>query len=366
MLTMPTIKTPFPLFSTRRLGVVMEPQPHSPQEIEGVLNPAGVTGPDGHFYLFPRLVGAHNFSRIGTARVLRDRAGCPVGVERLPIALEPAAPYEIVRPGAGGCEDARVTYLACLDVYVMAYTALGPTGPRVALASSRDLRTWRRHGLVSFAFERGVDFSSYANKDAMLLPEPVRAPDGPMALALLHRPMYERWPGATGSTAAPAPLPAGVDDDRPSIWISYCALADLAWPAANAAPRFGQHHLLATPRSAWEAYRIGAGTVPLRTTDGWLTFYHGVALYPDGSRCYQAGALLLDLRDPRHVLARSVEPIFGPETAEERVGLVSNVVFPTAVEERGMGLDVYYGMADSRIGVAHLTAEAALPMQRAA
>src|SRR5436309_3321826 len=138
---------PSPLLATTKRGVVMEPEPHNPSESGGVLNPAGVTGPDGEFYLFPRLVAAHNYSRIGLARVLRDGTGCPVGVERLGLALEPEAPYELVRPGVGGCEDARVTFLACLHIYVLAYTALGPTGPHVALASSPDLRRWTRHGL---------------------------------------------------------------------------------------------------------------------------------------------------------------------------------------------------------------------------
>src|ERR671924_2046719 len=90
------------LCSTTKLGVLMEPEPHNPSESGGVLNPAGVMGPDGEFYLFPRLVAAHNYSRIGTARVLHDAVGAPCGVERLGMALEPQAPYELVRPGVGG------------------------------------------------------------------------------------------------------------------------------------------------------------------------------------------------------------------------------------------------------------------------
>jgi beta-1,2-mannobiose phosphorylase / 1,2-beta-oligomannan phosphorylase len=342
------------LCSTTKRGVVMEPQPHNPSESGGVLNPAGVTGPDGEFYLFPRLVAAHNYSRIGTARVLHDAVGCPCSVERLGVALEPQEPYELVRPGVGGCEDARVTFLAWLHTYVMAYTALGPQGPHVALASSPDLRRWTRHGLVDFAPEREADFNVYVNKDAMLIPEPVRSPTGEPALALLHRPVYAAGMGATGRAGRTAPLPTGVDDARPSIWLSYCPLHDLAWLNGDAPPRFAQHHLLVTPQAAWEADRIGGGTVPVRTAEGWLTFYHGVARYPDGERCYQTGALLLEREDPRHVLARSAEPLFGPETVEERVGVVNNVVFPTAVEERRNGLYVYYGMADWCIGVAQI------------
>ncbi len=354
MTTMTTLST---LFDVERLGVLMAPEATNPLEVEGVLNPAGVMGLDGHYYLFPRLVAEGNYSRIGLARVQHDAEGRPVGVERLGIALEPKAPYEIARPGVGGCEDPRVTYLACLDRYVMAYTALGPRGPHVALASSCDLRAWTRHGLVAFATEGDVDFGLYANKDAMLLPEPVRAPNGALALALLHRPMYETWSGFDGEGSVPVALPAGVSDDRPSMWVSYFPLEDVGWLDGDEPARVAQHTLLATPQGVWEAYRIGGGTVPVRAHGGWLTFYHGVELYPDGGRCYRAGALLLDRNDPRIILARSPAPVFGPETAEERVGVVSNVVFPTAVDQRGDHFDVYYGMADSRIGVARLVAK---------
>ena len=70
---------------------------------------------------------------------------------------------------------------------------------------------------------------------------------------------------------------------------------------------------------------------------------------------YSAGAMLLDLEDPRKILYRSAEPTLAPETDEERAGVVPNVVFPTGIDPRANGrVDVYYGMADSAIGVARL------------
>jgi predicted GH43/DUF377 family glycosyl hydrolase len=66
--------------------------------------------------------------------------------------------------------------------------------------------------------------------------------------------------------------------------------------------------------------------------------------------------MLLDADDVWRVRARTPQPLLEPETAEEREGVVANVVFPTALDDRGDGTaDVYYGMADSRIGVARLT-----------
>ena len=92
-------------FQLQRLGLVMEPEPGNPNEIEGVLNPAAVRGPDGELYLFPRLVAKGNYSRIGIARVKFNEAGDPSGVERLGIALEPETDYERRSDGSGGCED---------------------------------------------------------------------------------------------------------------------------------------------------------------------------------------------------------------------------------------------------------------------
>ena len=65
-------------FQMRRIGLVMEPEPGNALEVEGVLNPAAVRGPDGQLYLFPRLVARGNYSRIGIARVQFNDAGDPV------------------------------------------------------------------------------------------------------------------------------------------------------------------------------------------------------------------------------------------------------------------------------------------------
>ncbi|MGA8579922.1 MAG: hypothetical protein WB579_14640, partial [Bryobacteraceae bacterium] len=106
-------------FELRRLGLVMEPEPGNPQEVEGVLNPAAARGPDGELYLFPRLVARGNYSRIGIARVRFNADGDPVGVERLGIALEPEADYERRPARGGGCEDPRITFVEPLQRYMM-------------------------------------------------------------------------------------------------------------------------------------------------------------------------------------------------------------------------------------------------------
>jgi predicted GH43/DUF377 family glycosyl hydrolase len=164
-------------FKLQRLGVVMEPEPGNPQEVEGVLNPAAVRGPDGELYLFPRLTARGNYSRIGIAQVQFNGAGDPTGVKRIGIALEPEADYERRVDGAGGCEDPRITFVEPLQCYIMTYTAFSLQGPRIALASSRDLFRWQRLGLVNLGPYQGIELGAVDNKDASVFP--VAIPNSP-------------------------------------------------------------------------------------------------------------------------------------------------------------------------------------------
>ena len=313
----------------------MQPQPNHPLECEGTLNPAAVRGPDGHLYLFPRLVGAGNFSRIGICRVLFDELGEPCGVERLGVALEPEMDYERNGVGGGGCEDPRITFVQPLGKFVMTYTAFSSRGPRIALAVSQDLFTWRRLGLARFRNEQGLDWDTVRNKDAAFFPTPVLNPAGQPALAMLHRPTF------SSSAAEPE-----------SMWISYRPLED-------GLSEFCWHTRLAGPEAAWEAVKVGCGTPPVLTRLGWLLVYHGVRSDGLGKLIYSAGMMLLQEQDPRCLRYRSPDPVLTPLLPLERFGTVENVVFPTGIDRRDdLGcpdrFDVYYGMADSRIGVARL------------
>lgn len=345
-------------WTVERLGMIMQGDPHNPDEAWGVLNPATCRGRDGELYIFPRVVAAGNYSRIGIGRVTFDADGNPSGVERMGYALEPEESFERNERTAG-VEDPRVTFIAELDCYLMTYTAYGPLGPRIALAESDDLFEWRRLGPVHFAYEptQHTDFNLYTNKDAVLFPEPVPGPDGRPALAMLHRPTYTvAWWIEGGYDIQPA----GIIEQRPSIWISYCPLARARQENRQLAIWEG-HHFLLGPEHPWELLKVGAGTPPVRTAQGWLSLYHGVSgrilenVDHQPEVYYAAGILLLDPDDPRRVLYRSPEPVLKPDVAEERSGIVDNVVFPTGIDLRENGrIDVYYGMADARIGAAKL------------
>jgi predicted GH43/DUF377 family glycosyl hydrolase len=352
-----------PPFELHRLGVVMEPDPDLPTEAWGVLNPA-VARRDGQLYLFPRVVAEGNYSRIGITRVIFDDQGNPTGVERLGYALEPEEPYERHERSRGGVEDPRITYVEPLECWVMAYIALSALGPRIALAVSVDLFHWERLGLLQYEETCAVDFNQFGNKDGMLFPDVVVDPYGRPALAILHRPTYLVYrPDGTVLLE----VPCDIQDERESIWIAYMSLEEakadirtLVHVYANA--------LLATPQQPWERLKIGGGTPPVRIPQGWLTFYHGVSGFYSNDPavpknvCYAAGALVLDAERPAQIRYRSRRTVLEPAQQGEQEGIVSHVVFPTAVDQRENGrLDVYYGMADSRIGAACTVIPETLP-----
>jgi predicted GH43/DUF377 family glycosyl hydrolase len=107
---------------------------------------------------------------------------------------------------------------------------------------------------------------------------------------------------------------------------------------------------------------VGAGPPPVETEAGWLLIYHGVATHFKGVNVYQAGAVLLDRTDPSRVVARTRDNILEPREPWELTGQVPNVVFPSGLTVAGAGvggvaaddagLNLYYGAADTCIGLA--------------
>jgi predicted GH43/DUF377 family glycosyl hydrolase len=213
----------------------------------------------------------------------------------------PQADYETY-----GVEDPRFTRLD--GRYYFTYVAVSKHGACTALASTKDFRTFERHGII-FPSE---------NKDVVLFPGKIGR-----EYVAFHRPN-------------PATL-----FTPPEMWLAYSP--DLV--------HWGKHEPFHGGSSEWETGRIGGGCPPIRTEEGWLEIYHGNERSAEGVGVYSAGALLLDLGDPQRVLRRSAHPIMMPEADFECSGFVSNVVFPTGVVERGDVLQVYYGAADSNVGV---------------
>lgn len=105
------------------------------------------------------------------------------------------------------------------------------------------------------------------------------------------------------------------------------------------------------PESAWQCTKIGAGSVPFLTEAGWLMFYHGVITTCNGFR-YSMGAVILDKDNPEKVLYRTRDYLLAPAAPYELQGDVPNVVFPCAALQDGERVAVYYGAADTVVGMA--------------
>lgn len=354
-------------FKLHRLCTIMEPEKGNEMETEGVLNPAVTRGPDRNLYIFPRLVAKNNYSRIGIAKVLFDDDGDPIDVERLGIALEPEADYEKRPNGGGGCEDPRISYVKCVEHYIMTYTAYGPHGPRIAMARSKDLFHWERMGLVSFKPYETTDFNNVDDKDASFFPTDLPSPHNHRSIAMIHRPLF---PDTIPEETFKKEEHRKIDKHKESIWISYFNLKEGKNTSLKNA-EFTSHHCLAHPVYPWENLKIGGGAPPMLTKHGWLMVYHGVCKHKDSTKenpkyTYSAGVMILSEKEPQKILYRSPEPILFPDLIAEKIGTVGNVIFPTGTDRRDdinqpERIDVYYGMADDRIGVAKMEIPNTLP-----
>ena len=117
-------------------------------------------------------------------------------------------------------------------------------------------------------------------------------------------------------------------------------------------------HVMGRSENWWENLKIGGGAAPIETDKGWLLFYHGVVNTCNGY-VYSIGAAILDINEPSRVLHRCKNYILAPEEWYEERGFVPNVCFPCATltdAETGR-IAIYYGCADSYVGVAFTTVQ---------
>jgi predicted GH43/DUF377 family glycosyl hydrolase len=200
-----------------------------------------------------------------------------------------------------GVEDPRITEID--GEFLITYSAYSRHGVRIALARTRDFVELERVSLITEADYRNV----------VLFPEKFGG-----LYARLDRPHSEIAPW--------------------SIWISYSP--DLRY--------WGDSRLIMRPVTYhWDEMKIGPGAPPIRTSQGWLSIYHGVFQTMAGS-VYRLGVALHDLHDPATILGVSDEWILQPEDPWEITGYVSNVVFTCgAVAERDGTVKLYWGGADS-------------------
>ncbi|MFW5787728.1 MAG: glycosidase [Halanaerobiales bacterium] len=274
---------------------VLTPRENVDWEKDAVFN-SGVYYEKGTFYLLYRAV-AHreddpNRSSIGYAW---SEDGINFKRKDQPV-LRPG----VVAEESQGVEDPRITKID--DKYHMFYTAYDNEKARIARAESENLLDWERRGIV-FPWGQFGD-----NKDAALFSEKIND-----RYVLLHRPV-------------------------PDIYLSF----------SDDLENWTDHQCIMEPTFDWESKKIGTGAQPIKTEAGWLLVYHGV----DRDSVYRLGIALLDLENPSQVIKRQSEPILEPETEWELQGDVNNVVFTCGAVLVDGQLWVYYGGADTVIGLA--------------
>ncbi len=118
---------------------------------------------------------------------------------------------------------------------------------------------------------------------------------------------------------------------------------------------WGKHRVLMTKggQGWWQGTKIGAGPVPIETSEGWLLIYHGVSGTCNGF-VYSMGAALLDIKNPTKILYRTRDYLLNPEKGYETSGFVPNVCFPcAALTDSVTGrIAIYYGAADTYTTIA--------------
>lgn len=122
---------------------------------------------------------------------------------------------------------------------------------------------------------------------------------------------------------------------------------------------WGHHrHVMSRGQEWWESLKIGGGAAPIETSEGWLLFYHGVTRTCSGY-VYSIGGAILDIDHPSKVKYRSQNYLLTPEEWYEERGFVPNVTFPcAALADAATGrIAVYYGAADSYVGLAFTTVD---------
>jgi beta-1,4-mannooligosaccharide/beta-1,4-mannosyl-N-acetylglucosamine phosphorylase len=124
---------------------------------------------------------------------------------------------------------------------------------------------------------------------------------------------------------------------------------------------WGCHRHVMSPKRGkltWQCTKVGAGPIPIETSEGWLMFYHGVLTSCNGY-VYSMGVAMLDIDKPWKVIYRSKPYLLNPRMIYECVGDVPNVVFPCAsLQDSATGkIAIYYGCADTVTGLAFCYAD---------
>jgi beta-1,2-mannosidase len=232
----------------------------------------------------------------------------------------------------GGCEDPRIVESET-GTYIMTYTAYDGKTARLCLATSPDLLTWTKQGLV---LGTGKHVNTWSKSGAIVCKRV-----GERMIAQKINGKYNMYWGDTNlymATSTDLVHWAAVEDEKGAL------LAVLK-------PR----------KEGFDNGLVESGPYALMTDNGILLMYNAANqgfltdrdASPDNS--YKAGQALFDSKNPRSLIARMKMPFFQPDRPYEISGQVNRVVFLEGLAYFKNKWYLYYGTADSKIGVAVYT-----------
>ena len=222
-----------------------------------------------------------------------------------------------------GCEDPRITKIG--DIFYITYAAIDSPihdrhikqpNVRIALATTKDFVIVEKHGIIG---------PPTRSKAAAFFPDTVK--NGEVGLLM-----------TVSADSTTSRVRARYYDSMADVLNQ----SDLSWD------EFLERDTSALKTEWWLHRGPELGATPIKTPKGWLMIFSAESM----SDTWTIGAALLDIDDPDILIARTPGYILQPVTEYEREGLVPNVTFPEGaviVEDK---LYVYYGCADTVIGLA--------------
>jgi predicted GH43/DUF377 family glycosyl hydrolase len=233
----------------------------------------------------------------------------------------------------GGCEDPRVAVTED-GLYVMHYTQWNRKQARLAVATSRDLQTWEKHG-PAFAKAYNGRFLDEFSKSASILTKLV---DGKQVIAQIDGKYWMYWGEKFVNVATSTDL------------VNWEPMLD----------ENGEFLKVMIPcPGKFDSDLTECGPPAILTDKGILLFYNGKnksgaegdTLYTANSYC--AGQALFDSKDPTKLIDRLDKPFYTPESDFEKSGQYpAGTVFIEGLVFHNQKWFLYYGCADSRVAVA--------------
>lgn len=277
---------------------ILLPRPYTAWDTVGAFNPGAVMDDKGLIHILYRAAGCtpkvpgsrFHVATIGHA-VTEDGYNI---IERSDQPVIDLLGEDDTIWGITGVEDPRVTKID--DTYYVVYAITGHCWDRLALASTKDFKTFKKHVLV---------VSDIAQRTGGLFPEKING-----KYVLMHRPI-------------------------PNIWISQSS--DMKeWSDAKM--------ILTNQVLPWCSEKLGICAPPIKTERAWAVIFHG----KDRNGVYRLGIFWLDRDDPYKILKIQEETILEPEASyETKNGITGNCIYACGAVVKGRTVFVYYGAGDS-------------------